>query len=192
MASQNTTDTSLSLTGLVDETTYTVTVVAKGDGVNTLDSEAATTTFTTTAVPALDAPTGLALDASADPPTDSSFSVSWDPVADATGYTATASADGEGDIPGAIDDSGTPIKASFSSLSADTEYTVSVVALGDGEDHLDSPAATLTVSTTAHVETLDAPTGLTSSNVTYDSADVSWDAVDGAESYDVSYEPDQS
>lgn len=124
---------------------YTVTVTGDTSGAVLTD----TVTVTDPPPVPLDAPAGLALDASADPPTESSFSVQWDAVAGATGYTATASDGVAADVPGAIDASGDPVKASFSSLTSDTEYTVSVVALGDGTTTTDSPAATLTVSTTA-------------------------------------------
>lgn len=97
----------------------------------------------------LPAPANLALSTSADPPTDSSFTVQWDPVDGATGYTATATGGTQTDWPGTIDASGTPIVASFSSLTASTEYTVTVIALGDGTTTLDSDPVTLTVSTTA-------------------------------------------
>jgi hypothetical protein len=97
----------------------------------------------------LPAPAGLALDASADPPTDSSFSVQWDAVAGATGYTATATGGSQTDWPATIDASGDPVKASFSSLEADTEYVVTVIALGDGTATADSGPSNLTVSTTA-------------------------------------------
>jgi hypothetical protein len=96
----------------------------------------------------LPAPTGLVLDASADPPTDSSFSVQWDAVDGATGYKATATGGAQTDWPGTVDASGDPVRASFSSLEADTEYTVTVIALGDGTTTADSAPATGTVSTT--------------------------------------------
>jgi hypothetical protein len=97
----------------------------------------------------LPAPTGVGLDTSADPPTDSSFSVQWDAVAGATGYTATATGGSQMDWPGTIDDSGDPVRASFASLEAATEYTVTVTALGDGTTNADSAPATGTVTTGA-------------------------------------------
>lgn len=124
---------------------YTVQALAAA----TSSSASQTVTIAGGTPPALPAPTGLALDASADPPTESSFSVQWAAVAGATGYTATATGGSQTDWPGTVDASGDPVKASFASLEADTEYTVSVIANGDGTTSSDSAAATLTVSTTA-------------------------------------------
>jgi hypothetical protein len=121
--------------------TYTVTAVCAG--------ETATAVVTIPDQFQLPAPTGVGLDTSADPPTDSSFSVQWDAVPGATGYTATATGGDQTDWPGTVDASGDPVRASFSSLEADTEYTVTVIALGDGTTTTDSEPATGTVSTTA-------------------------------------------
>ncbi|MFJ8934030.1 DUF4992 family lipoprotein [Streptomyces sp. NPDC102364] len=120
---------------------YTITATCAG--------ESATAVVTVPAQVQLPTPTGVALDTSADPPTESSFSVQWDAVAGATGYTATATGGAQTDWPGTVDASGDPVRASFSSLEADTEYTVTVIALGDGVTTLDSEPATGTVSTTA-------------------------------------------
>lgn len=121
---------------------YTVTVTGDTSG-------AVLTDTVTVTPPQLATPTGLAQDTTADPPTDSSFSVQWNAVPGATGYKATATGGSQTDWPGAIDATGDPVRASFSSLEASTEYTVTVIALGDGTSATDSDPATGTASTTA-------------------------------------------
>lgn len=124
--------------------TYDINVVGDDTGVT------GTGQFVATAA-VLAAPTNLAVDTdTADPPGPSSFTVQFDPVDGATGYTATATGGDQTDWPGAVDATGDTVVASFASLEADTQYTVEIVANGDGgTTTTDSPPETLDVSTTA-------------------------------------------
>lgn len=117
-------------TGTKDHTyakngTYTVGVTLKPSGQH-LTAQAVVTKV---APPKLATPANAAVDGT---PTDTAGGVKWDAVTDATSYTATAN-------PGAIAGVVTGTKAAFTGLTADTEYTVSVVAKAAG--HADSDAA---------------------------------------------------
>ena len=71
--------------------------------------------------------------------TSESFTISWSAVANASSYAVSLdSAD-----PKHVDDT----SCSFTGLDAETSYTVSVVAKGDGVNYADSVAATLKVET---------------------------------------------
>ena len=72
--------------------------------------------------------------------TTSGFTVSWNSISGATGYNVICS-------DGTVSHDGSSTSASVSGLSPATDYTVSVIALGDGTTSSDSPAATLTVTT---------------------------------------------
>ena len=90
---------------------------------------------------ALASPAGLELKANT--LLDTGFTVQWEAVESATGYTATAAEDGRTPVQGEV----TGVEATFTGLSDDTEYTVSVTASDDGGDYVDSAAATTTVTT---------------------------------------------
>jgi hypothetical protein len=116
--------------------------------------------------------------------TETSFDVTWDEVTNADGYTATAS-------PGNLTGTVVLRVATFSGLTASTEYTVSIVANGDGTTYSDSDAGTLAVTTDdAPAVQLDAPTNLTSSDLADTTFTVGWDAVTNASGYTVTFSPD--
>jgi hypothetical protein len=73
--------------------------------------------------------------------TANSVTLTWDAVANATGYVITFN-DGE---PETVTD----VTFTASDLDAETEYSYSVVAKGDGESYTDSEAATGTATTAA-------------------------------------------
>lgn len=166
-------DTSVPVTGLTPGGTYTAYVTALGDGTTHDDSEPASlSNIQTTAPTVLDTPTGLA----------SSnvgyfgFTLSWTAVSDANGYTVTLSP-----AAGSVEVSGRA--ATVTGLAEGETYTASVVAKGNGTTTIDSPAATLDV-TTATAPAVSAP-ALSTSNVSSSSLTVSWPEQTAAASYSV-------
>ncbi len=78
--------------------------------------------------------------------------------------------------------------ASFSGLDESTQYTVKVIANGNGTDDCGSTSETLTTSTIAYIctgTTLSTPISLAGSNETTSGFDASWSAVSNASSYTV-------
>ena len=130
----------------------------------------------------LNAPTGLV--ASNNDYT--SFFLSWNSVADATGYTVTVKNANNEEV-------GTPVVngtgATVTGLASGGTYTAYVVALGDGTTHDDSEPASLPNIPTTAPTVLDTPTGLASSNVGYFGFTLSWSAVSDATSYTVTLSP---
>lgn len=100
-----------------------------------------------------------------------SFTLSWDSVEGATGYSVTLSP-----AEGNISTNGTT--ATVTGLAEGTTYTASVVAKGDGTTSDDSNAATKSV-TTLIAPAVTAPV-LTESNVSPSSFTVSWPAQNDA------------
>lgn len=100
-----------------------------------------------------------------------SFTLSWDSVDDATGYSVTLSpAEGNVSVDGTT--------ATVTGLAEGTTYTASVVAKGDGTTTDDSNAATKSV-TTDTAPAVTAPV-LTESSVSSSSFTVSWPAQNDA------------
>lgn len=160
--------TGATVTGLASGGTYTAYVTALGDGTTHDDSEPASlSNIQTTAPTVLNTPTGLA----------SSnvgyfgFSLSWTAVSDATSYTVTLSP-----AAGSVEVSGTA--ATVTGLAEGETYTASVVAKGNGTTTVDSPAATLDV-TTATAPAVSAPV-LTETDVSSSAFTVSWPAQNDA------------
>ncbi len=142
-----------SLTDLGANSQVTVTPVGAGTATITVtvsDGTASPTdTFVVTVGKAtLATPTGLVLKANTQRKT--SFTVTWTAVANATGYTATATPSGGTAVTGTVDTSGTNPEAAFTGLTAGTTYTVSVVATGDTANYEASSAATLDQATAAN------------------------------------------
>ena len=84
----------------------------------------------------LAAPTATATDITAE-----SITVSWDAVANASGYAVA--------INGGAEQSVATTSCTFSGLEAETDYVITVVAKGNGTDYLDSAAATVNAKTEA-------------------------------------------
>ena len=142
-----------SLTDLGTNSQITVTPVAAGTATITVtvsDGTASPTdTFVVTVGKAtLATPTGLTLKANTQRKT--GFTVTWTAVANATGYTATATPSGGTAVTGTVDTTGTNPEAAFTGLTAGTTYTVSVVATGDTANYENSTAATLSQATAAN------------------------------------------
>lgn len=139
------------LTGLTPGQTYTVTVTANGDGVNTLTSVAsASTSMTTAALSQVATPTGLT--ATWGTAGSGNWSASWTAVPNVSSpyYTVTAVRQSTTTpvFNGTL--SGLPASpaAAFTGgvTTAGTVYVVTVVAKGDGITYSDSNPATVNVT----------------------------------------------
>ena len=97
-------------------------------------------------LPVLSAPANLDLSGDAD---ENEFTVAWDSVANASGYTAKLMDETGAVVLQTVSCTAEETSATFSGLVSSTDYLVSVVALGDGETYDDSVAATLPVTTAA-------------------------------------------
>ena len=121
---------------------------AKDSDANTADSDTASLTFSVTVGKGtLATPENLALKANTQSRT--GFTVTWDAVDNATSYTATATPSGGSAVSGTVDTTGDRPQASFTGLTVDTEYTVSVTATGNA-NYNDSAAKTLSQATAAN------------------------------------------
>ena len=152
------------------------------DGRVCIDQIVVTETYSP--IQALSSPANLAVDGDVGT---TEFTVTWDAVTDASGYTATLyDVTGSNEITSfglyAGDES-----ATFTGLSASTTYLVSVVANGDGTTFVDSPAATLSVTTANPAFSLTTPYYLTvdSTSITPVSFTASWTGDPNAEEYEV-------
>ena len=97
-------------------------------------------------LPVLSTPANLALDGAAG---ENDFTVAWDSVANAQGYSVKLlDSTGENELD-AASCSSSETRTSFSGLTSSTHYIVSVVALGNHTTTDDSAAATLPVETAA-------------------------------------------
>lgn len=114
------------------------------------------------------------------------FSLSWDAVADATGYDVTVLDSSNASV-GEIVINGTT--ATISGLASSSTYSAQVVALGNGTTTDSSDPATLSNIQTTAPTVLNTPTGLASSNVGYFGFTLSWTAVSDATGYTVTLSP---
>ena len=115
-----------------------------------------------------------------------SFSLSWNSVANAAGYTVTVK-NANNEVVGTPVVNGTG--ATVTGLASGGTYTAYVIALGDGTTHDDSAPASLPNIQTTAPTVLDTPTGLASSNVGYFGFNLSWTGVTGANGYTVTLSP---
>ncbi|MCX6327468.1 MAG: T9SS type A sorting domain-containing protein [Bacteroidia bacterium] len=142
---------SVAITGLSSSTSYTYTVVAKGDGLvyRSSDPSSASAGFNTVGLPAPAVGTASLI-------TSSGFTANWSTVTNATGYdvqvyllttlVSTTNVSGQAATSLAI-----------TGLSMGTAYTYKVVAKGDGSTYLDSSpsvASAVFVTTALSVNTI--------------------------------------
>ncbi|MBQ4202850.1 MAG: fibronectin type III domain-containing protein, partial [Thermoguttaceae bacterium] len=167
VASQTTAETSATVSGLDANTEYTFNVIATGDDLE--DSDAATVTARTD-MATLATPTGFAVSAA----TESTISLTWTDVVNATGYTVDIV---DGDVAVATQ-TVTDVAATFEDLDANTEYTFRVQATTLGMN----PSDYAYVTGHTDMATLDAPTNLTAA-ATDTTVTLTWDAVEGAAAY---------
>ena len=114
-----------------------------------------------------------------------SATLSWGAVANRTSYTVRWRAQGESTWNQSTGLTAT--SKALSGLTLGTTYEYEVIAVGPTDrEYLNSAAATGTFTTVALI-TLDTPTNLASSNITNNSATVSWTGDDRATQFKVEY-----
>lgn len=124
------------LTGLEHSTTYKIRVKAIGDGEDFVDSPVSEEfSFTTNPLIVLDAPADL----TASDVGENYITITWSAVDNASSYKVQI-----GENTYTTDQ----LTYQFTSLDADTEYNISVKAVGDGVTYGDSALSEITVSTT--------------------------------------------
>ena len=126
-------------------TTVTVTATA-GTGMDT-QTATADITFPAVGKGTLAKPTNLALKANSN--TRTGFTVTWDAVANAAGYTATA-VQGSNSFTGTVSTPSSGPEAAFSGLTANTTYTVTVTATGDANYVMSEASDEFGVTTVAN------------------------------------------
>ncbi|MBR0225089.1 MAG: fibronectin type III domain-containing protein, partial [Thermoguttaceae bacterium] len=183
---QPTTATTVMIQNLAAETTYKLRVRAIGDGTNYSDSPysavKAVKTKAAVATTPLDAPTWKTTSS-----TDSSITVTWNAVANASGYVVEYKNENETTFTPTQPTTATTF--TIPNLASDTTYKLRVRATGDGVNYSDSPYSVVKAvkTKTAVVTTpLDAPTWKTTSS-TDSSITVAWNAVANASGYVVEY-----
>jgi hypothetical protein len=154
--------------------TYLVTVTANGDGIKYRNSEPSTAevTYTIAQLPPLNPPQQVEINGT---------NLSWDPVQNARGYTVTVS-DQSGDVLRVQDVPSNVTSFDLSTLNLDTgTYFITVKAKGSRATNGDSEQSEAKRYTVVdHRTPLDVP-----NNVHIDGTTLKWDAVQNAESYEV-------
>lgn len=165
-------------TGLTSGTTYYCRARAKGDGVQYSDSEWSTVQSTQVAsqlaTPVVTV-SGLS---------QTTATLSWGAVANRSSYTVkwrVVGASTWNQTTGL-----TTTSKALTGLTLGTTYEYEVIAVGNGSTYITSEAATGTFTTVALI-TLDTPTNLASSNITNNSATVSWTGDDRATQFKVEW-----
>ena len=190
-ATQTTTGSSHTFTGLSAGTEYTAAVVAIGDPAIYADSAAGTTTITTegTPLPQLDTPQNVMTTEIQQ----RAVIFSWDAVDDVVNYSVTIYS-GSVVAPGNlfmgphIVQVSSDLRHSYASLLPGTQYTVAVVAIANPATHKDSEPGTFTF-TTPQLPQLTTP--MVTATATTNSVTATWNEVANAVDYEVSlYEGD--
>jgi len=161
------------LTGLTHSTTYKIRVKAIGNGESFVDSpESEEYSFTTAALIVLDTPV-----VTASLIEEQSIDISWEAIANADGYQYKTG-DGEWSA------TQTELTATIGLLSASTEYTFYVKAIGDGVVYDNSLAGSLTETTLDEKLTMGS---ITSEALGTTSVKFSWDEVANSVGYICQY-----
>lgn len=165
-------------TGLTSGTTYYCRARAKGNGVQYSDSEWSTVQSTQVAsqlATPIVTVSGLS---------QTTATLSWGAIANRSSYTV------KWRVVGASTWSQTTglttTSKALTGLTLGTTYEYEVIAVGNGSTYITSEAATGTFTTVALI-TLNTPTNLASSNITNNSATVSWSGDDRATQFKVEY-----
>ena len=161
-------DLTHTFSGLTANTQYTLRVRAVGAGGT---SAAASASARTIAAVAPAAPTGLQTSGI----TTSAITLSWTASTGGAVTRYDVSTDGTN-----WTDSGSDTTHTFSSLTANTQYTLRVRAVGAG-----GTSAVASVQATTGTPAPNAPTGLTTSGITTSAITLSWTKSTGATSYEV-------
>lgn len=158
----------IELTGLTHSTTYTLRVKAIGDDDLFVDSpESEEFKFTTDPLIVLTAPADL----TASEIGENDITITWSEVENASRYEVQI---------GGTTDTTEELTHKFTSLTANTEYVISVKAVGDSVTYADSVVAKLTETTLK--EKLGTP-AITGTALGTDSVKFSWLAIANAASY---------
>ena len=175
-ALRNDTTSPVIVRGLSEDTTYTYTATADGPHhEKSTDTDSATTRECDITPP----PTGPSAPSNFTAATASAFSIDleWNAVSGADSYEVRhREADGAWE---SWTDVGSVTAYTVSSLEADTEYDFQVRTV-DGSDR----SSAVTDSATTDI---DAPTSFEAEAVADDEVELTWDAYDGADSYEVRY-----
>jgi hypothetical protein len=171
---QQTSQTSFFISSLQASTNYEVKVRSVCPGGS--QSAFATTTFSTTGS-ACAAPTGLTATSGGA----TSINLNWNTVTEATNYFISYNVVGNANV---FNQVATAPPFTITGVTANTAYSISVRA-NCGQTGL-SAFTTITYDPN-QTATCNVPTGLQATNVTNNSATLSWSAVQGASSYDVTY-----
>ena len=124
----------------------TVTATA-GTGMDT-QTATADITFPAVGKATLATPTNLAVKPNSN--TRTGFTVTWDAVENAAGYTATATPSGGSAVTGTVSVPSSGPEAAFTGLTASTTYTVTVTATGDANYEMSEASAEFDVTTAAN------------------------------------------
>ena len=116
--------------------------------------------------------------------TESSITINWDAVPNATKYYVSYGLEGGSLTTKSV--AKTVTTFTLSNLDAGKTYQLSLYAGGDGTATLNSPPSVVSVTTKSSVQTLPAPQ-ITSTETTESSITINWDAVPNATKYYVSY-----
>ena len=176
------TNTSYTITGLDNNTSYDVRVKAIGDGetyksvYSSVVSASTDDSLTPLATPVLTV--------AATTPT--KITISWDSVANAERYSFSYKLASESTW--TSKNVGTDASYTITGLTLNTEYDVRVKAIGDGVDYKSVYSPIVRVATSATPIPLDAPI-LTFEEASTSSLTIAWNAVDNAERYSLSYKP---
>ena len=165
-------DTEVDLTGLTHDTDYVIRVKAIGDTVVYSDSPVSEElAFSTLDLEVLATPVPVA-----SAQTQTTATVTWGANAKAEGFKYAI----DGGAQSALI---TENHIDLTGLTADTEYSIVVQAIGDGASYDDSVASEALVFSTLELEVLATPSNLSESAVTQTTATVSWDANENAEGF---------
>jgi hypothetical protein len=172
---------SVAITNLSGATSYSVEVVAVGDGTTYTDSSSSSAlTFTT--LQKLATPTGLKVTNNAVITTKAKQTVTWNTVANATGYKLEYKQSTSTTWSSVTR---TDTTAIFPNRTRNVSYDHRITALGDGTTYDDSD--TSSVVTKKSKQQLATPTGLTCTNKTATSLTFSWNEVSGTKTYNLGY-----
>jgi hypothetical protein len=156
---------SATFTGLTSSTAYSVIVTAVNDGGSTSSSQLGVTTL-------IPAPTQPSLSLQTGSTSPSGFTVNWSGGSGADSYTYTLNGSA------ATPSSSTATSATFTSLAANTAYSVIVTAVNTTGS---TPSSSLSVTTLIAAPTQ--PTDISGSNITSSGFTVNWTGGTGATSY---------
>ena len=179
---RDTSGTSVTLTGLVSEATYFLSVRAENEYGNSAYSHESNHPQVALAAPQVSAPSTPSAPSVSQVDQDS-LSASWSSVTGATSYNVRWRVSGSGDSWSSGTSSGT--SRSINGLMASTTYEVQIQAVNSGGTSGWSSSGTGTTAAPPAVVAPATPSAPSVSEVDHDSLSASWSAVTGATSYNL-------